>query len=206
MPVQIISLKKKGRYFLLGITGSEKPVRFHPDIIAEYTIYEGKELQESEYETVLDRNLFRLAWESAMRMLSRRAHCEQDLRRKQIAKGVKSGTADNVLSECRRLNLIDDAKFAVDYIRELIEAGNGRQLIKIKLSRKGVPGEILEESLEKSFSDSDESRAAETAFRKKLPSLKHEKNVRKKKEKLYRYMISKGFGYDVISSFLEKLD
>lgn len=195
----IKSLHKKGRYFTVKIDdGSEH--RFHPDTIMEYSLYEGFELNVEYWEEIVEKNSFKFAWDSALRMLSLRGHCEGDIKNKLLKKRFNSKTIDNVVKECKRLGLIDDAKFAKEYTIELKNSGCGIKMIRQKLFRKGVPSELIEEELEKSFSDDDEINSAKTALRKKLPSLKREKDPKKRKEKFYRYMISKGFSYEIIQS------
>ena len=200
--MKIIFLKKKGRYFSLKTDDSENIHRIHPDTMFEFALYEGKELPEEEWKTLLDANNYAFAWESTLRMLSIRAHCEQDLQNKLRKKKFSSKTVNKVIETCKRLELVNDAKFAKAYIEELKESGVGLQMIKMKLFKKGVPRELIDEELENSYSKEDELSAAKIAFRKKLPSLKREKDSRKRDEKLYRYMISKGFNYETIEHIM----
>ena len=201
--IQITSLKKKGRYFSLKATGDETLYRIHPDTMFEFSLYEGKNFSEEEWIKLIDANNYAFAWESTLRMLSIRAHCEQDLKNKLRQKKHTSKTVNKVLETCKHLELIDDAKFAKAYIAELKENGSGLQMIKLKLSKKGVSRELIEEELENSFTKDDEMIAAKIAFKKKLPALKREKEPRKRKEKLYRFMISKGFNYEIISNIMD---
>ena len=200
--MRIISLKKKGRYFSLKGEESETLYRIHPDTMFEFALYEGKELPEDEWQTLLTSNDYAFAWESTLRILSIRAHCEQDLKNKLHKKKFLPATVNKVLQTCKRLELIDDAKFAKAYITELKESGAGLQMIKMKLFKKGVPRELIEEELENHYSKDDEIMAAKIAFRKKLPALKRERDSKKRKTKFYRYMISKGFNYETIENIV----
>ena len=89
-------------------------------------------------------------------------------------------------------------KFAKEYTLELKENGCGSKMISQKLYQKGVPRELIEIELAESLTEKDELEAAKTALRKKLPSLKREKDPKKRKEKFYRHMISKGFSFEII--------
>ena len=205
MPV-ITSLKKKGRAFLMRTDKSGEYQRIHPDIVAEYSLFEGKTLSNETLKTVISENNFRTAWDSALRMLSRRAHCVRELRNKLIRKGTANTVADRVISECRRLELLNDAKFAKEYIQELKESGCALRMIRAKLAKKGVPQEIQDAELEHSFLNDDEIEAAITALKKKLPHLKREKDPRKHREKLFRFMVSRGFSFETIETAREKLE
>ncbi len=201
--MKISLLKKKGRYFSVKATGDDALQRIHPDAMFEFSLYEGKELSEEEWRNLLDANHYAFAWESTLRMLSIRAHCEQDLKNKLRQKKHTTKTVNKVLETCKRLELIDDAKFAKAYISELKENGSGLQMIKMKLAKKGVPRELIEKELENSFTKEDELIAAKIAFKKKLPALRREKESLKRKEKLYRCMASKGFNYEIIANIMD---
>ena len=201
--MKIVLLKKKGRYFSVKVTGREELHRIHSDTMFEFSLYEGKEFDPEFWNQVLSANDYAFAWESTLRMLSIRAHCEQDMKNKLRQKKFSQTTVAKVIEECKRLDLIDDAKFAKAYIAELKENGCGRQMIKLKLSKKGVPRELIDDELEHSFTEKDELEAAKIAMKKKMPSLKREKDPRKRKEKLYRYMASKGFRYEIIENIFD---
>jgi regulatory protein len=204
--MQILLLKKKGRYYFIKMSGIDSLYRIHPDTMFQFSLYEGKEFNEDEWSEFRIFNEYAFAWESALRMLSIRAHCERDMRNKLRKKKFSTLSIEKVLEECKRLQLVDDVNFARIYISELKEKGMGRQMIKVKLSGKGVGREIIEEELECSFSEDDELSAAESALKKKILSLKRESNPLKRKEKFCRYMASRGFGYDVINELVGRLD
>lgn len=200
-PINITSLQKKGRYFYISINKNEK-IKFHPDIFLEYAINSDSCFDNEEWEKIKYKNSYRLAWECALRLLSARAHCERDLSNKLRQRKFKKQIIQAVIEECKRLDFIDDIKFAREYIRELIEKGSGIKLIRAKLIHKGVAGESVEKCIEDSISKDDELQAARLAYRKKTPALKKESDPRKKREKLYRYMLSKGFSYDIIQAVI----
>jgi len=204
--MKISLLKKKGRYFSVKLTGNDLLYRIHPDTMFEFSLYEGKEFESEDWNRVLVANDYAFGWESTLRMLSIRAHCEQEMKNKLRQKKFSASNIVKIIAECKRLDLIDDAKFAKLYIAELKEKGAGRQMIKVKLSKKGVSWELIEEELELSFSKDDEFEAAKIALQKKMPSLKRESDPRKRKEKLYRYMASRGFQYDMIEKVSGFLD
>lgn len=196
-PINITSFRKKGRFFYVGIDKTGE-IKFHPDIILEFCIYKDAAFSNSEWEEILYRNSYRQAWECILRLLSIRAHCERDLSNKLRQRKFNSKIISAVISECKRLEFIDDIKFAREYIRELLERGSGVKLIKSKLMQKGLPENVIDNEIQEMMSGDDELEAAKIAYRKKSPSLKKETDPRKKKEKLYRYMFSKGFSYDII--------
>lgn len=181
-------------------------IKLHPDTMAEFSLFQGMEFCSEKLDEINKHSEFRTAWDSALRMLSVRAHCINELRKKLIKKNFSSETVLRVMNECARLGLVDDAKFAKAYIEELISGGKGRRVIRKKLFCRGVPNELIDRLMEDSFSEDDELAAAAVAIRKKTPSLKREPDPRKRREKLFRYMAGKGFSYDTITSVLDDSD
>ena len=201
--VTITSFRKKGRYFYTAIDKTGE-IKFHPDICLEFSLHKESGFSEQEWDEILYKNNYRLAWESTLRLLSIRAHCERDLSNKLRQRKFSTKVIDAVINECQRLEFIDDIKFAKEYIKELLDRGNGLRMIKSKLMTKGISTQVIEEELNEKTSVKDELEAAKTAYRKKAPSLKKETDPRKKKEKLYRYMLSKGFSFDIIQKVKEE--
>lgn len=202
-PINITSFRKKGRYFYIA-EGKSEEIKFHPDIVLEFCIYEDAGFTNDEWDEILYQNSYRQAWECALRLLGIRAHCERDLTNKLRQRKFEKKIITAVISECKRLEFIDDIKFAREYIRELLDRGSGVKLIKSKLMQKGLPGSVIDNEIQEMMSDNDELEAARIAYRKKAPSLKKETDPRKKREKYYRYMLSKGFSYDIIKEVAEE--
>ena len=200
--INITSLRKKGRYFYIAANKTDE-IKFHPDICLECSLRKGAEFSQEEWDDIVYRNSYRQAWECILRLLSIRAHCERDLSNKLRQRKFNSKIISAIINECKRLEFIDDIKFAKEYIKELQDRGSGKKLIKSKLMAKGLPASVIDEKLSEMTTGEDELKAAKIAYRKKAPSLKKETDPRKKQEKLYRYMISKGFSYDIIQQIGE---
>jgi regulatory protein len=174
-------------------------VKLNQLAVFDHSLGAGKEFEDALWQKIKKESDFHFAWDSAIRMLSIRAHSEGDLIKKLRAKGFAKSAIDDVLKDCHRLELIDDAKFAEMYVSELRSGGAGMRLIKMKLRSKGISEELSKVELEEKSSVDDEIKAAKIALSKKEKALARESDPRKKREKLYRYLASKGFNFDVIS-------
>jgi len=200
--VNITSFHKKGRYFYVAADKTGE-IKFHPDICLDFSIYKGAYFSFEDWKTIIYKNNYRLAWECTLRLLSIRAHCERDITNKLRQRKFTDKVITAILNECKRLKFIDDIKFAKEYIGELLAKGNGIKMIKAKLMNKGISNAVINEELINSTTPQDELEAAKRAYRKKATMLKKETDSRKKKEKLYRYLFSKGFSYDIIQTIYE---
>ncbi|OGV51537.1 MAG: hypothetical protein A2017_01840 [Lentisphaerae bacterium GWF2_44_16] len=143
------------------------------------------------------------AMDKAMRLLSSRAHSRRELGRKLYQRGFSSGTISFVIAECERLGFLNDEDFASDYAEELRNKGYGAGKVRNSLAQKGIDRGIIDEEIAGTEKDDEYSRA-ETALEKKLRTLKNEKDIRKRKEKAYRFLISRGFSGEIVSELLRK--
>lgn len=201
--VSITSFKKKGRYFYAG-TDKSGEIKLHPEICLEFSLHDNISLPWEIWQNIIYQNDFRLAWESTLRLLAVRSHCERDLANKLRQRKFNGKIINAVVQECKRLDFIDDKKFAKEYINELLARGSGVKMIKAKLMAKGIQTSMIDEVMSGFCSAENELDAAKTACRKKAPSLKKETDPRKKKEKMFRYLFSKGFSYDIIQQVWEE--
>jgi len=149
---------------------------------------------------------FQKAYDKALRLLTSRDHSVFELRSKLIQRGFSSDVARRVIEECRRLNLVDDERFARNYSEELKSRGCGGVKIKNSLRRKRIDAELIAEVMPDSPEEkADEYERARAIFLRKLESLKKESDPRKKKDKLCRHLASKGFSSGVVFRLVGEL-
>ena len=137
------------------------------------------------------------ALEKAMDFLSVRPLTEAELRTK-LTSGDRysSEEIDDALSQCHARGYLNDELLAADAVQFLNSGGRGRGIIRKKLRQRGVAEEILSQALEE-LAPEAEMEAACNAADGKLRLLTREKDARKKREKLFRFLISRGFSPDL---------
>lgn len=139
----------------------------------------------------------------ALRLLARRAHSVMELKRKLLSRGVSHESCGHVIDECRRLRLVDDALLADDYRAELAARNFGTLKIKAAMRKKGIEESIIETALRQdTASELERGRAA---LKLKLRLLSRETDGRKKREKAYRFLASRGFSGEIIRAVMEDL-
>ena len=133
------------------------------------------------------------AFEKAMDLLALRPLTEKELCSKLSAGGrFESEEISEAVSQCRKRGYLNDDLLASDAAQFLNAGGRGRGLIRKKLRQRGVPEDALSQALEE-ISPEAEMEAACSAADGKMRLLVREKDVRKKREKLFRFLISRGF-------------
>ncbi|MBQ8753942.1 MAG: regulatory protein RecX [Lentisphaeria bacterium] len=142
------------------------------------------------------------ASEKAMRLLARRAYSERELTRKLYSYGCYSTPQiREALDYCRKNRFLNDELLAQDYARSLSDRNCGNFKIRMQLRKRGVPEPVAENAMAQ-IAES-EPEAARRACEYKLRLLVRERDPFKKRQKLYRYLASRGFSADVIRQCID---
>lgn len=145
------------------------------------------------------------ALEKAMDLLALRPLSNCELQKKLSASGHYSREdIEEALEVCRQRGYLNDGLLASDAARYLNAGGKGRTLIRKKLRSRGIGDEELAQALEE-ISPEEEYEAAQNAAAGKLRLLTREKAPRKKREKLFRFLISRGFSPELVSRIVRDL-
>jgi len=148
---------------------------------------------------------YRKALNTALRVLTRRDHSKHELIHKLKVRGYAGKVIDEVIKECERLEYINDQRTAQVFIRQLHQKGYGRNRIRFELNLKGLGGNTIQEFLAKSISDADEYQCAEKIIQKHAGRFDREKDVLKRKDKIYRFLFGRGFTKAVILELIRKI-
>ena len=109
---------------------------------------------------------------------------------------------DNLLKEN---NFLDDRRFVEAYVQGKLRIKKwGRQKIKAALFQKRIDTKLIQEGIYAFISDEEYQGVIESLIERKNRELSSEKNPQIKKQKLMRFLLSRGFQYDEFSSL--KLD
>ena len=148
---------------------------------------------------------YQSAMNTAVRLLTRRDHTGFEIFQKLGQRGFSGGVIDRVLAECRRLDYIDDERTARIYIGQLARRGFGFRRIRLELRKKGLTGERFEIILNAHRAEIDEHEIARKVMLKKMKSFESVEDRQKRRDKMYRFLYSRGFDASVISEVIRKL-
>lgn len=155
-----------------------------------------------------DEHLAKSAYQSAMntavRLLTRRDHTSFEILQKLGQRGFGGGVIDRVLAECRRLDYIDDERTARIYIGQLARRGFGFRRIRLELRKKGLTGARFEIILNERCAEIDEYEIARKVMLKKMKSFECVQDRQKRRDKMYRFLYSRGFEPSVISELVRE--
>lgn len=138
----------------------------------------------------------------ALDLLARRGYSAREMTLRLRRAGMDPETASGVTAECIRLGLINDQMYARDYAEVLANRGLGSRRIRMELSRRGV-AEFAAEAAEELAAD--ELERAVDAGQVKMRLISPGDPPLKKRQKLYRFLSSRGFLPDVVREAVDRI-
>jgi regulatory protein len=149
---------------------------------------------------------YQKALNTALRILTGRDHSKYELIQKLKQRGFKTEDIEKAVSECVRFDYINDERMAPVYIRQLIRKGYGLKRIRHELNKKGLKGHRIQNFLSEIVSDLEEQEGAERVLEKNIKRFERECDLKKRREKIYRFLYARGFSQDTIRKLAKKYE
>jgi regulatory protein len=146
------------------------------------------------------------AMNTAVRILANRDHSKFELKQKLQQRGFESKVIDAVMVACERFNYINDRRTAHLYISQLKRKCFGKRYIRMALKKKRLSGKAIENMLLENYPEADEHENAGKLLEKKMEAFEREADLKKRREKIYRFLYSRGFSTAVISDLMRDLN
>ena len=145
------------------------------------------------------------AYERALTFLEKRDRTEREVFLKLSAAGFSEEAAETVIEKLRDAGLVNDLDYAERYLEVLVLKGRGRLRISAEMRRKGLPEELVRNTLEDRLSTEDELVMAAEAAKRMMSGLTEDTDPRKAAAKVNRKLVSLGFSYGVIGEAMRRL-
>ena len=141
--------------------------------------------------------------EKALRLLAIRARTRHEIKNALDGLNIMDSIRNGILDELREKGLIDDRRFAHEYVRSRIEIkGLGPHRLKFELEKRGVHPAVVGEVLESEISSEEQEQVARGLVMKKLAGQNPtEKDVRRISALLRR----KGIEYEIVNRLTVEL-
>ena len=146
------------------------------------------------------------AQKKAYRLLTLRAHSENELRDKLRAGGFEEALVASVIEKCRQLGYLDDGAYARRRARELaVHRLLGDRRIAADLAERGIDGEVVREALAEARRELSEEAAVEKFLDRKLRGGRAAAMDERLKARLMRGLMGRGFPAGLIYGKLKKM-
>lgn len=161
-------------------------------------------IDEEKLKRVSKEDSFLKCRESAFRTLERSSKTEKELIEKLKTKGYLDEEINRTIEYLKEYKFIDNYSYAERYINEKIKS-QGVRKIKYALIQKGVEEDIIEEVIDNVNNDKEEETAKLLCEKKYNQIIKREEDKYKIKNKLFTYLMSKGFDYSIIQRVINNI-
>lgn len=113
-------------------------------------------------------------------------------------------TLDKIIEDLEKMNLIDDFKYAVEYVESKANSSQppGKRKMNDFLYRKGVKRQLIEQALDL-YTFEKEENGAEIALQKRLGDSVGIINF-KEKQKMWKFLLGRGYSKDVIDTVVDR--
>ena len=142
---------------------------------------------------------------TAIRIIERSQKSENEVYKKLLEKGYEEEACASAIAFLKEYSYIDDSKYVGMYIRDRVKS-QGQNKIKYDLIRKGISVDIIKLGFEENIDEDAEFIAALNLAKKRYDILaKRETDKYKLSQKLYRFLVTKGYAFDLVSKIVKKV-
>ena len=147
--------------------------------------------------------------ETALKRLSaacaRREVCEQDALTKLRQWEIPEAEQAKIMAQLVQYGFIDNERYARAYAEDKLRYNRwGERKVAMMLRRKGIDDGIIATALEEKTDTEQQTDILRQLLKEKSRSLRNETDPYKKKQKLLRFAISRGFNYSDILDVLDE--
>lgn len=146
---------------------------------------------------------FEKLYNKALRFLSFRPRSEKEVEDYLKKKNSDSETSKKIINKLKEYNFLNDKEFARLWFESRTKLKpRAKRVIKMELKQKGIDEEIIDNLFENNNTEDKEIALALAERRVKRYA---NEDPQKRKEKMYRYLASKGFNYDIIKDVVDHI-
>jgi regulatory protein len=144
-------------------------------------------------------------YDAAIKILMRRAHSVSEMKKALARRSEDEKLVRNVVGRLQRENLIDDARYAKQFVRFRTESRKqGQFRIARDLRARGVPDRHIETALKETTADSNPAAVIRQRIERKLRLTRGAIDERKLAS-LYRSLLGAGFPSDLIRKEIQRI-
>jgi regulatory protein len=200
--VTVTAVERKPRSKLLDVSlGDSSDLRVTPEIALRFALRPGIELSAARLEELRAEQARADAMSAAVRLVSRRARSEKELRERLRQRGVDPSLVDATVGRLKELGLLDDRAFAASWVQgREHSAPRSRRLLVSELRGKGVSGDAAHEAA----GVVNEPEAAYRAASKRARGLAG-KPFDEFQRKLGDLLLRRGFDYEIAKETVKRL-
>ncbi|WP_426349518.1 recombination regulator RecX [Alloiococcus sp. CFN-8] len=174
------------------------------EIVYRYKLTKGKKVDVKEIEDIAEEDNFIKGKNYAFRIIEKSYKTKSQVIDKLISRGYDEKIINKIMRLMEEYNLIDDKVYVKAYIKDNLSK-QGKMKLLYNLKSKGIKEEIIQSELKNIDDNSLEEAAYNLAEKKYQQLIKRETDAFKITQKLSTFLLSRGYGYDMIKKVSRRL-
>lgn len=170
--------------------------------VRRYSLEEGSELSDEQYEEICSEILRKRARRRTMHLLEKMDRTEAQIREKLRQGFYPEDIIEDAVEYVKGYHYLDDSRYAESYVRNQMEK-KSRRKIQMELMAKGIGKDLAEQALEEECPRENEQELILKWAEKKHYSA--QTADLKEKQRMYQFLMRKGFQSDDILHVLDYL-
>jgi regulatory protein len=204
----IARIQKKNDNNVIVLLDNDQKLFLSYEVLLKNGLRKGSEVSESHFDYLVKENQKYFIKQKAFALLGKRIHSVYELRTKLRQKKYDADLIQLTIDDLLNSRYLDDMKFAEMFSEEKLRLKLwGKTKLKSELMKKGISSAVITTVLEEKFPPADEELDNASQLVKKKYSQLRNRNMEHQKlvKRLYAFLISRGYSYDVSRQAIEKL-
>ncbi len=174
-----------------------KTFELSTEVLFKRNLKPESEIDEGELLALMAEDARIKAKNQALRLLDFRMRTVAEVREKLAGQGFAKAVIADTITSLEDYGFLNDAEYARLYIKDKL-ASAGKHKLSYDLLNKGIDPATVKAALEGTDEDEELTACYNLAYKKYVTLKTREMDEGKLKEKVYRYLIGKGYSYDLI--------
>ena len=199
-----IEVQKKNKERVNLFLDEEYAFSLSMELVYKEGLKKNQDIDEKRLELLAEEESIIRCKNSALKTIERNFKTEKEVIEKLREKGYGENAINKSIEFLKEYNFINDINYTKAYIKDKLNS-YGSQKIKYTLIQKGISKETIEEVLAEADKDNERNTAINLAKKKLEVIRKKESDNYKISGKLYRYLTSRGYGYDIVNEVVKEV-
>jgi regulatory protein len=145
------------------------------------------------------------AYSAALRMLTRREHCEAEVRSKLQQRGFDEIASECAVEELKNYGYLSESRYAEAFLRYRMQRGEAPWMAAVKAAQRGVDETALQVALEEAEASFDVAGACRELLHRRDPE-RLRRNDKRVWQRHARFLRNRGYDAATILAALNDVD
>lgn len=174
------------------------------EIVYKEGLHKGLIIDTDKYNEIIKKENIQKCKNTSLRIIEKAYKTEKEMRKRLFEKEYNEEEINIAIDFLKEYKFLDDNSYTNLYINGKVKS-YGSQKIKYSLLSKGITKEVIDKALQEVTKEEFEEAALKLAEKKYRILLKREDSKYNLYNKLYRYLVSRGYDYEISKSITKRI-